>query len=169
MKHPTIFIDQDGTIIKQVEWINNPDDVEFLKNTKQGLKKLHDAKFKLVIITNQSGIAKGIVQEKNIKLIHEKIERELKKEGIEFWKIFYCPHHPDENCGCRKPDIGMIKSIMHDVDFSKSFVIGDSENDIGFGKKLGIKTFLISSEKKNTAADHIVSDLLDAADIILKK
>ncbi|MGV8168807.1 MAG: D-glycero-alpha-D-manno-heptose-1,7-bisphosphate 7-phosphatase [Candidatus Nanoarchaeia archaeon] len=168
MKHPTVFLDQDGTIIKYIEWLNNPDEVEFRVNTEKGLSRLHDAGYKLVIITNQSGIAKGLVQEKNLKLIHEKIENDLKKHGIKFWKIFYCPHDPLEKCSCRKPKTGMIDSILKDVDFPKSCVIGDSEADIEFGKNLGIKTILISQEKKETKADHVVKDLLEAAEIMLQ-
>ncbi|MEN3014195.1 MAG: HAD family hydrolase [Endomicrobiia bacterium] len=168
-KYPIVFLDRDGTLIVDKVYLNNPDEVEFLEGVKEGLKKLVLAGFRLVIITNQSGIGRGLVEIKNLELIHTKIKNELSLEGIEIFKIYYCPHLPEENCECRKPKIGMIKEILNSIDKQKSFIVGDKETDAEFGKNLGIRSILINKNLiYNTTADYVVKDFKSAVEVILR-
>lgn len=168
-KLPIVFLDRDGTIIVDKVYLNDPDAVEFIDGVKEGLKKLVSLGFKLVIVTNQSGIARGLVSIENLNLIHKKIQEELGAEGVEVFKIYYCPHLPQDNCDCRKPKLGMIKEIEHLIDKEKSFVVGDKETDVEFGKNLGIKTILITNDENViTNADYIASTFKDAVELITK-
>lgn len=168
-KLPIIFLDRDGTIIVDKVYLNNPEDVEFIEGVKYGLKELVSLGFKIVIVTNQSGVARGLVKIENLDLIHKRIKEELKSEGVEIFKIYYCPHLPQENCECRKPKLGMIKEIEHLIDKKRSFMIGDKETDVEFGKNLGIKTILITEDKDIISkADYLVNSFKDAVRIIKK-
>lgn len=168
-KLPIIFLDRDGTIIVDKVYLNNPEEVEFIEGVKYGLKELVSLGFKIVIVTNQSGVARGLVKIENLDLIHKRIKEELKSEGVEIFKIYYCPHLPQENCECRKPKLGMIKEIEHLIDKKRSFMIGDKETDVEFGKNLGIKTILITEDKDVISkADYLVNSFKDAVRIIKK-
>lgn len=171
-KQPVIFMDRDGTIIIDKIYLNDPQGVKFYKDVFISMKKLQDAGYKFVIVTNQSGIARGFVKRRNVLLIHKKIKDILRKHGIKVYKIYFCPHHPDEGCGCRKPEIGMVKKILPKVDLKKSFMIGDLPTDIGFGKNLGVRTILIKRGKRSIPKpkpDFIVKNFYSAARIILKQ
>lgn len=168
-KLPIIFLDRDGTIIVDKVYLNNPEEVEFIEGVKYGLKELVSLGFKIVIVTNQSGVARGLVKIENLDIIHKRIKEELKSEGVEIFKIYYCPHLPQENCECRKPKLGMIKEIEHLIDKKRSFMIGDKETDVEFGKNLGIKTILITEDKDVISkADYLVNSFKDAVRIIKK-
>ncbi|MCS7152193.1 MAG: HAD family hydrolase [Endomicrobia bacterium] len=172
-KYPIIFLDRDGTIIVDKVYLNNPDEVEFIDGVIDGLKKLYDNGYKLVIVTNQSGVSRGKVSLDNLEKIHEKIKSILNAHGVSLFKIFYCPHLPEDNCECRKPKIGMVKEIENIINKEKSFVIGDKDSDIGFGKNLGIKTILLLPNEKNNESgttekpDFVVSSFYSAVEIVL--
>ena len=172
-KLPIVFLDRDGTIIVDKVYLNNPDEVEFIDGVIDGLKKLVKARYKLVIVTNQSGVSRGLVQVENLYAIHDRICKELRRFGVEIFKIYYCPHLPEDNCGCRKPKTGMIKEIESLIDKENSYVIGDKQTDIGFGKNLGIKTILISADEiskdLNYVADFVVKNFVEAVNIVLGK
>jgi histidinol-phosphate phosphatase family protein len=172
VKQPIIFLDRDGTIIKDKIYLNNPKDVVFYKDVFSSLKILQNKGYKFVIVTNQSGIARGIVKKKNLYLIHKKIKHILKQNGIKLFKIYFCPHHPDINCDCRKPKIGMVKELLPLIDKKKSFMIGDLPTDIEFGKNLGVRTIFIktkkSLKKSSVKADYVVKNFSSAKDKILQ-
>ena len=165
-KLPIVFLDRDGTIIVDKVYLNNPEEVEFIDGVIEGLQKLYSHNFKLVIVTNQSGISRGFVQLENLNAIHQKIVNVLKIHGVELFKIYYCPHLPEDNCNCRKPKIGMVEEIKMLIDKNKSFVIGDKDLDVYFGKNLGIKTILISKDKNIKDADYVVENFKQAVEII---
>ncbi len=129
-KFPMIFLDRDGTIIVDKIYLNDPDGVEFIPDVIEGLKKLYNAGYQLYIVTNQSGISRGFVEEKNLFLIHEKICNILSNHGIKISGIFYCPHLPEDNCNCRKPKTGLVEHLLDKIDKSNSYVIGDKSTDI---------------------------------------
>ncbi len=167
-KFPIIFLDRDGTIIVDKVYLNNPKEVEFFDGVIDGLKKLVEKNFKLVIVTNQSGISRGLVSIENLNKIHQKILEILSSYGVNLYKIYFCPHLPEENCECRKPKIGMVKEIKHLIDKDKSFMIGDKEIDVEFGKNLGVKTILISNDRNiQSKAEFVVKDFLEAVNVIL--
>lgn len=167
-KFSIVFLDRDGTIIVDKVYLNDPDGVEFIDGVIDGLKRLYQYGYKLVIVTNQSGIAKGLVQEENLHKIHQKIKDVLIQSKVDIFKIYYCPHSPEENCDCRKPKTGMVKEIIDIIDKEKSFVVGDKESDIEFGKTLGIKSILLSEKQANTKADFIAKNFNEAVEYILK-
>lgn len=175
VKHPMIFLDRDGTIIVDKIYLNNPEEVEFIDGVIDNLIKLYQAGFKLVIVTNQSGVARGKVDLENLHAIHNKISNILDSYGVKLFKIYYCPHLPEDNCDCRKPKTGMVKEIESMIDKDNSFVIGDKDTDIGFGKNLGVKTILLTYDKTTNfndmiyTPDFIVTSFDEATKIILRE
>jgi D-glycero-D-manno-heptose 1,7-bisphosphate phosphatase len=156
-----IFLDRDGVINKEVGYVSRVKDFIFTDDIFPSLKKLQDAGFIFVIITNQSGIAKGLYRHEDVHAIHNHLLRTMQEKGIFISEIYYCPHHPDvEPCICRKPDSGMIEKAMarFNIDATKSWLIGDKERDIQAAEKAGIKAIIIASN----------SSLANIADSIIK-
>jgi histidinol-phosphate phosphatase family protein len=147
-----VFIDRDGTIAADVHYCSRPEDFQLFPRVPDAIKTLSDNGFKIVIVTNQSGIARGYFTEDTLSRIHEKMVIELGIGGAHIDAIYYCLHHPDELCDCRKPGLAMYyKAIAQfDIDPQKSFVIGDLPMDIAAGKALRCKTILV-----NTAATRV--------------
>lgn len=170
-----VFLDRDGTINREVDHLRKMEDFEFLPNSIPALKILSDSEYRIIIITNQSGIARGYFDEKTLKEIHEEMLHEFSREGIRIDRIYYCPHHPDENCECRKPNSGMFKAAEKDfnLDLKNSYSIGDTTQDIEAGKRMGCKTILVRTGyagkdgRYDVKADFIAMDLLQAVEIIL--
>ena len=143
------FLDRDGVIIKDVHYIKKIKDVKFTRGIFEGLRKIQNLNYKICIVTNQSGIARGYLKEKKLKTIHNYIKKEFLKKNIKFKKISYCPHHPfasvnkyKKNCNYRKPKPGMIIKILQknkNVSIDECFLIGDKITDIQAGRKAGLK------------------------------
>jgi histidinol-phosphate phosphatase family protein len=148
-----VFFDRDGTIAKDVPYCSRPEQFELLPGAGKAIRGLNQAGFKVIIITNQSGIARGYFTEETLGKIHEKMRNDLAEYGAFIDAIYYCPHHPDDNCDCRKPKPGLIlrAAAEHDIDLSKSFFIGDSDKDIEAGQAAGCRTVLLSGAKEKTA------------------
>ncbi len=182
MKHKAVFVDRDGTINVDVHYLDDPDKFEMYPGVGEGVKKLKDSGFKIIIITNQSGIARGYFTEKQLSDVHERMKKEFQEFYVMLDGIYYCPHHPDDNCNCRKPRTGLFEKAIdeHNIDISKSYMIGDKALDINAGKKIGTVTILIPElhirdeilSKKNELKydpDYIADDFFDAVEWILKK
>ena len=176
-QNKAIFLDRDGTINEGPPYINRIDQLDILPESFKGLQLLGSLGFKLIIITNQSGIARHYLSEKDLKTIHKHLVLKFKKRKIKIHDIFFCPHHPDENCRCRKPKTLMIKkaTLQHKIDLKSSYMIGDNECDIVLGQKTGLKTILVltgfgKKTKKNTSLKphYVAKHLLDAAKWIKK-
>lgn len=142
-----IFLDRDGTIAPDVHYCCNPVDFSLFPNAPEAIRLLNDHGFKVVVVTNQSGIARGYFTEETLACIHQKMEEYLTKCGAYVDAIYYCPHHPDDGCECRKPKTALFyrASQTLGIDFHQSYVIGDSQMDIGAGKALGCKTILVTT------------------------
>ncbi len=167
-----IFLDRDGTINEGEPYIRRIDQLNILPESFAGLKLLSTLNFKFIIITNQSGIARKYLSEKDLKLLHNHLVAQLKKEKIEITDIYFCPHHPDDKCPCRKPNTGLIERarLKHKIDISSSYMIGDNECDVLLGEKIGLKTILVltglgkKTRKNLSLKPHYVAEhLLDAA------
>lgn len=166
-----VFIDRDGTINKDVPYCNRPEDFHLLPGVVEGIKLLNEMGFKIVVITNQSGIARGYFDEKMLSLIHNKMHTDLARDGAWVDAIYYCPHHPDSHCNCRKPKTTLLYRAARElnIDISGSFVIGDKNMDIQMGKAAGCRTALVPDGKDNdkerrpAEPDFIAPTLLDAA------
>jgi len=165
-----VFIDRDGTIAKDVPYCPSPEQFELLSGAGEGIKQLNSAGFKVILVTNQSGIARGYFSEEMLGRIHEKMKNDLAVYGAHFDGLYYCPHHPDDNCDCRKPKPNLIirAAREHDVDLSQSYLIGDSDKDIAAGKAAGCMTILISRPKTSveTKADYTVDNFLAASKLV---
>jgi len=154
MSNKAIFMDRDDTLIKDPGYINNPDQVKLLGGASEALIELKEMGYKRVVVTNQSGVARGIVSEQVLKQIHKRLQKLLAHEGAGIDGIYYCPYHPDgviekyraesEN---RKPNPGMILAAARemDIDLNRSWVIGNSYRDIAAGQRAGCKTILINA------------------------
>ncbi|MBI5663641.1 MAG: lipopolysaccharide heptosyltransferase II [Nitrospirae bacterium] len=163
-----VFLDKDGTLIEDKHYLNSFDGLVILRGTKTGLKKLKEAGFKLIGITNQSGIARGTVDREFVERSNEYLEKEL---GID--DFYYCPHHPDEKCGCRKPEpLLLLKARSeHLINLKTSYVIGDKESDVLLSWKTGAASILLSPTPlfEKTSASYIAKDLKDAVEWILAR
>lgn len=171
-----VFIDRDDTICRDVGYCRRPEDLVLLPGSSAGLKLLNESGFKVVVITNQSGIARGFLDEAILDNIHAKMKEDLSREGASVDAIYYCPHHPDEGCSCRKPapELGLRAIKEQGVDPRRSFVIGDRLMDILFARALGCKAILISNPKgigelqaARVTADFVAADLEEAANWVL--
>jgi D-glycero-D-manno-heptose 1,7-bisphosphate phosphatase len=182
MAFKAIFLDRDNTIIEDPGYINHPSQVQLLPGVGGALSDMRNMGYKLIIITNQSGVARGIVTEETLSQIHQRLVELLRKEGVLIDGIYYCPFHPDgviekyrKESNLRKPSPGMLQLAAEDldIDLSYSWMIGDSYRDVEAGKLAGCRTILINSpanptvkEYSDPEADSIAVNIKEAANII---
>jgi D,D-heptose 1,7-bisphosphate phosphatase len=172
MKSKAVFLDRDGTICFDVPYCSCPEDFRLIPFSAEGIVKLNKNGFKVILITNQSGIARGYFTESMLLCIHEKMKDDLKKHGAYLDAIYYCPHHPDDNCTCRKPNPEMINKAVKDfdIDLSHSYMVGDAKSDIEIGQATACHTVLIkntSGKLIDCSPDIILDNLLQAANWII--
>ena len=164
-RNKAVFLDRDGTIAHDVPYCSRPEDFELLPRVPEAIKLLNDNGFKVVVITNQSGIGRGYFTEDMLAKIHLKMLNELKKSSAVIDAIYYCPHHPNDKCECRKPKPAMILQAARDLDINlqESFFIGDSSLDIEAGNRAGCHPIRIhatpSLDINGQDADFMCADL----------
>lgn len=170
-----VFFDRDDTIIIDKVYLNDPNQIEYFDDALVSLKKLADAGFLLFVVSNQSGITRGLVQESNLHAIHEKMQNDFLKMGFQFTHYYYCPHLPESNHRDRKPNPGMLLQAQKDygVDLSNSWMVGDRYSDVEAGIRAGTKTILlkaIPSRHKDPGGEpnFVAKSLTEATDFILK-
>jgi len=166
--HKAVFLDRDGTIARDVPYCSRPEDFELLPGVAAGVRELNQHGFKVVVVTNQSGIARGYFSEQMLASIHEKMQKELAKHGAHIDAIYYCPHHPDENCDCRKPKPEMVfkAALDLDIDLSQSYVIGDNQIDMELANKSRCKAGIQISSQANTSGSSAGS-FKEAVELII--
>lgn len=171
MSQKAVFLDRDGTLIVDKHYLNDPDQVEFLASAIKGLKALKQLGFLLIVVTNQSGVARGLVQEENILKIHQRMQEILKSSQVQIDAFYYSPHAADSNHPMRKPNPGMLIQAAKDLrlNLDESFMIGDKEIDVEAGHRAGCKSVLISSQETNTRAEFTAVNLIKASDWINKQ
>ncbi|MDK2862149.1 MAG: D-glycero-D-manno-heptose 1,7-bisphosphate phosphatase [Thermodesulfobacterium sp.] len=180
-KKPAVFLDRDGTINEEMGYINDLSRVRLLPGVAEGLKLLQDRGFKLIVITNQSGPARGYFPESLVFEVNQLITRRLAKKGVKLDDFFVCLHGPNEGCNCRKPNPGLVLQALekYPIELEKSYFIGDKIVDVETGKRLGIKTILVLTgygkgelkyvaPKKGIYPDWVAKNLKEAAEIIIK-
>jgi len=142
-----VFLDRDGTIAQDVHYCRRPEDFDLLPTVPDAIKLLNDNGFMVVVITNQSGIARGYFDEETLARIHAKMKSELARHGAHIDAIYYCPHHPDDGCECRKPKTALFLRAAKElnIDFKLSYVVGDLQMDIDAGRAVGCKTALVTT------------------------
>lgn len=181
MKHGGIFLDRDGTINTEVDYLSTPDQLELIPRSAEAIREANSLGFKVFVITNQSGIARGLVTEEQLSSIHKELDSRLTAHNARIDAFYYCPHHPDygtakykKDCDCRKPNTGMIRQAVKDfnIDLQQSFIIGDRIIDVQTGNNAGIPSILVLTGygKKERSmfpesiadVDYIAEDLYDA-------
>jgi D-glycero-D-manno-heptose 1,7-bisphosphate phosphatase len=173
-----VFIDRDGTINVEKEYLFRAEEFEFIPGAAKAIRLLNEAGFLVVVVTNQSGVARGYYAEEDVHLLHRHIAVQLEKEGarVDAWQ--YCPHHPSGRgsyalpCRCRKPQPGMLReaAARFDIDLGASIMIGDKLVDIEAGRAAGCRTILVRTgygreeEQGQLAGSEVFDDLLAAAE-----
>jgi len=147
----TLFLDRDGVINVKLDgqYVKGLEEFEFMIGAEIAISKLSKIFNRIIIVTNQQGIAKGIMSDNDLGVLHEHMLFELKKKGGVIDKIYYCPHLAVENCDCRKPNPGMIQQAIIDfpeLEITDSYLIGDSDSDILAGNKMGLITVKVDNE-----------------------
>jgi len=189
-----VFLDRDGVICEDVNYMKNPSQFKLIPGVGSAISLLNDIGLKVVVVSNQSGVARGYLTEEDVKKVNQKMINEL-GGSCHIDAIYYCPHHPEmgskaykKECDCRKPNPGMLKFAAQDLnlDLERSFIIGDKMDDILTGYRVGCETILVLTGKgrdeleaytkpnkqlpKNwIKLDYIASDLSEAVLIILKR
>lgn len=183
--HKAVFLDRDGTIIEDIGYLNHPGEIKFIPGAIEAIKSLNQAGYKVVVITNQAGVARGLITEDMLQTIDKTLHKWILSGGAQLDGLYYCPHHPEHGvypykqvCECRKPHPGLIKRAKRDldIDLSASYMIGDKATDIEAGKAAGTKTIHVLSgrgigEQKNLkgSPDHTAQNMLEAVKWILSR
>ena len=159
----TVFLDRDGTLNVDTGYVKSPDDFTVLPGVGAALARLKQAGARLVVVTNQSGLGRGYFSSRDLEAIHSKLRLVLAEDGVTLDGLYFCPHHPDDHCNCRKPARGMIDRAHAElkVDLSRSYVIGDSIRDIELAKQVGARSLLVMTGPSGAEAlaDLTVRDL----------
>jgi histidinol-phosphate phosphatase family protein len=172
-----IFLDRDGTLIANRHYGSNPDEIELLDGVVEGLLQLREAGYRLVLVSNQSGVARGYFDEAAVACMHDQLQRMLDAYGAALDDLEYCPHHPEGvtspytvECACRKPAPGMLRRVArkHGVNLSASWMVGDVEDDVEAGRRAGTRTVLVGPERSPTLPDFRAENFAGAVSYILE-
>jgi len=184
-RRPAVFLDRDGTLNVERSYIRRPEEFELIPGVGPALRRLREAGFRLIVVTNQAVIARGEATEADVARIHRHLEWELGKDGAYLDAIYFCPHHPDAGfpgerpelkivCDCRKPAPGLVEQACRDLDIdpAASWMIGDHTRDIEMARRAGLRSILVRTGHAGADGafdiqpDHIAADLPAAAQII---
>jgi D-glycero-D-manno-heptose 1,7-bisphosphate phosphatase len=183
MANAAVFFDRDGTLIEDPGYLNHPDQVNLLDGAAEVLKELKLLGYRAVVVTNQSGVARGIVSEEMLGRIHERLGELLAQKGAALDGIYYCPYHPEgvipkyrQDSDWRKPAPGMLLAAAEEmeIDLTRSWVIGDSSRDVEAGRRAGCRTILLQSasasqeETGTDGPDYVAVNIREAANMIKK-
>jgi histidinol-phosphate phosphatase family protein len=176
MLHKAVFLDRDGTIAGDVHYCRDPKDFELLPRVTAAIRLLNQHGYKVIVITNQSGVARGYFTEHTLSLIHQKMKTELLKHSASIDAIYICPHHPDERCECRKPKPILLIRAANDIGIAleQSYMIGDDIKDVQAGRAAGCRTVWLTADpnqhdaESRSLSNHIAANLFDAVQWLLK-
>jgi histidinol-phosphate phosphatase family protein len=144
----TIFLDRDGVINRNPPnkgYVRKWAEFTFIPNARKAIRELSENGYRIIVVTNQAGIGRGLYSEENLTDIHSQMVAEISKAGGRIDAVYYCPHHPDAGCECRKPKPGMLLRAAreHNIELSTAYLIGDWTTDIEAGRRVGTTTFLV--------------------------
>lgn len=189
MAFRAVFLDRDGTINEEVGYVNHLDRFYLVPGAAAGIRLLNEHGYKTVVITNQSGVARGYFPESLVREVHGKMVDLLRREGAHLDGIYYCPHHPSEGdppyrqrCRCRKPGTALVEEAVRklNLDLRGSYVVGDRGKDIEFAHALGVEGILVLTgygkgeweylrDRWKVKPAYVARDLYEAAQWIVKK
>lgn len=183
-----VFLDRDGTINEEVNYLHRREDLKLLSGVEEAIGELNRNGFHVIVVTNQAGVARGFYTENDVNMLHEYMNELLLKQGAHIDSFYYCPHHPEhgiggykKDCRCRKPDTGMFEQAELDlktgIDKSASYMIGDKLLDTEAGHRFGVKSVLVETgygaeirkDQRETEGsyDYFAKDLKSAVEWIL--
>lgn len=187
MAERAVFLDRDGTINEEVNYLGRTDRFQLLPDAAEGIKILNALGLKIIVVTNQAGVARGYFTEATVRRLNRHMVQMLQAQGARIDAVYYCPYHPDAEIGryrseadCRKPRPGMLVQAAqaHDLDLRASFLVGDKLTDLQAGRAVGCTTVLVrtgyggAAERDlppdRTLADHVADTLFDAAQWIAR-
>ena len=171
---PAVFLDRDGTINEEVDFVRTPDQLALIPGAGSAIHTLNQSGFLTVVVSNQSGVARGFLTEEDLTAIHARLADELARQDAHLDRIYYCPHHPTEGiapyrsvCECRKPATGMLRAGEQDlgIDLSRSYIVGDRLGDVLVGQAVGATSILVLTGYGRTALDeasreHVTPDFV---------
>ncbi len=183
MYNSAVFLDKDGTLVEDVPYNVDPSRIRLATGVAEGVRRLHTMGYKLVVISNQSGVARGYFPEEALIAVEERLRDLLGKLDVPLSGFYYCPHHPDGSvrayasaCDCRKPKPGMLLNAAqeHGIDLAHSWLVGDILDDVEAGRRAGCRTILVDNghetewrTSRDRTPDRLAADLVEAAHIIL--
>ncbi len=183
MSARAVFLDKDGTLIEDIPYNVDPELIRPTKGALEALRFLQDAGYQLIVVSNQSGVARGIFPERALIDVEKRLRAILSSAGVNLAGFYYCPHHPRAvvasyalDCDCRKPKPGLLlrAASEHQIDLGSSWMIGDILNDIQAGKSAGCRTILVDNGHEtewsltpDRRPDFLVKDLLEAVDALV--
>lgn len=173
---PAVFLDRDGVLTEEKSYVCSPEELAVFPYARECIQKIHEKGYYAIVITNQSGVARGMFSEETLREMNEQL---IQETGID--QVYYCPHHPEgkieqyrKRCSCRKPGTGLLKQACQDfpIDMENSYMVGDRAGDILTGQRMGLKTVLVESGygtkglEEPVVPDYVVKDLRDIAEIL---
>jgi len=177
LQRKAIFIDKDGTLVENVPFNVDPSLIRISKNTLGGLRLLQEKGYKIIVVSNQPGIAKGYFNEEDLEKAIEKIVEILGSKGVAIDGFYYCPHDAGDGCDCRKPKAGLISGAAndHNIDLSQSWMIGDILDDVEAGNRAGCRSLLVYNRNetqwnwgRSRIPYAVVNSINEAAHLILE-
>ena len=170
-----LFLDRDGVINLEINYLHKVNEFVFIDGVFESLKYIQNLGFKLIIVSNQSGIGRGIYEYKDFEILNNWMIKTFETFGVEILDVFICPHSPSENCSCRKPKDGLFREAFkkYTIEKESSWMIGDSERDITAARKAGINnTILVRSghkiEEDRTNATYVIDSIASIQNVIKK-
>jgi D-glycero-D-manno-heptose 1,7-bisphosphate phosphatase len=169
-----VILDRDGTMVVDRNYLSDPDGLSFLPGAAEGLRSMYGQGFRLIVITNQSGVGRGMFSMESLQQMNTRLMAMVDQSGARLERIYCCPHRPEDHCACRKPGTKLMMDAASDLGFEprRAIVIGDKASDVEFGRGAGATTMLIAEDPaaaqvRAARADYVVHDLSEAA-LILK-
>ena len=183
MTRKAVFLDRDGTINVEKNYLYRPEDLEFIDQTPEAIALLNEHRYLVIVVTNQAGIARGYYREDDVHRLHDYMNEQLIILHAHIDAFYYCPHHPEAGngkyrvkCHCRKPDTGMLEQACKEyhIDVNSSWMVGDNCGDITAGNRFGLKTVLVKTgygsallKEGYNCSNYIADNLYDAVNVIL--
>ena len=168
-----VILDRDGTIVIDRNYLSDAAGLEFLPGAPEGLRSMHEQGYRLIVITNQSGVGRGLFSLDSLHQMNVRLQEMFRMSGARLERIYFCPHRPEEQCECRKPKIRLLMDAASELGFdpSRAVVIGDQSSDVEFGKRVGAVTMLVAAQGSagalhSIAPDYVVRDLRQAAALL---
>ena len=174
-----VFLDRDGTINREVHHLSRPAQLKLLPGAAEGLRTLHEAGRRLIVVTNQSAVGRGLLNRDRLDEIHRRLGGMLAAEGVSIAAWYDCPHRPDDGCSCRKPASGLFERARRELGIAleQAWMVGDRLSDLQAGRAVGARTILVATgygrreyrlPQRRECADYYAESLIEAARIIMR-